>query len=170
MKERRTDRCANYLGSMRPTTLLLFAAMLTLPGCAPGDKSPTPAAVTPDQFKQLAWIAGRWQGAEAGGAPFFESYRMIDDSTIASTTWADASFSSATDSSRISLRNGEVTNGPGYVVTAWSENSVHFEPRGTAVNSFTWQQESADRWTARLQWTQDGKPSERTYIMTRVAE
>ncbi|MEO8591404.1 MAG: hypothetical protein ABI432_18635 [Flavobacteriales bacterium] len=157
---------------MRYTTLLLCASVASVTGCGPADRSDNSAAtVTAEQFQQLGWIAGKWRGAEAGGAPFFESYSMLDDSTLGVASFSDSAFTSLTGTpSMISLRDGRVTNGDA-VVTQWDAGSIHFEPRGKAMNSYTWRKETPDRWTARLHWNdKDGTPRERTYVLTRVTD
>jgi hypothetical protein len=144
--------------------ILLLAAAALLPACAP--TGPSSATVTPEQFHQIHWILGKWRGTFAGGAPFFESYLMMDDSTIAQATWSDSTFTNRSDSSVISLRNGRVTNGSA-VATEWNTGSVHFESNDTKANSYTWRTENADRWIASQPVSET---HELVYIMTRVPE
>lgn len=157
---------------MRSALYTLAAVAITITACDTDDPAPaTPAMVTREEFKQIGWIAGNWRGSGSGSAPFFESYRMVDDSTLMGITWKDASFTIPQDTSMIRWRNGEVTHGTDAVATRWSANSVHFDPRGKVMNSYTWKQETNDRWTAHLRWTgQAGTPRERTYVLERVAE
>lgn len=157
---------------MRFYHLFLVIVATFLLACTPADSTdtPIPASVTPEQFKQFSWIEGQWRGSEAEGEPFFESYHMIDDSTVVGRTWSDNTFSTVTDSSRIQLRNSEVTSGSS-VVTQWNNTSMHFEPRDKSGNTFTWSKESAAQWTAKLYWKdKSGAPQGRTYIMKRVVE
>ncbi|MEO8068272.1 MAG: hypothetical protein ABI599_11320 [Flavobacteriales bacterium] len=95
---------------MRSMILLLVVAAC-FPACSPTGPSTAPSAVvTREQFQEIRWIVGRWRGAEAGGPPFFESYRLVDDSTLQNFAWSDSTFSNPIFSSVISLRNDLVTS------------------------------------------------------------
>ncbi|HSA55348.1 MAG TPA: hypothetical protein VLE53_06565 [Gemmatimonadaceae bacterium] len=127
--------------------------------------------VTAEQFQGLRWLEGRWRGAEPGGAPFFESYRFVDDSTIQSYTYADSSFTAASDSGLIRLRGDSVTSGwpvPRYVVTAIATDSVYFAALPGAANDFTWRFVETGHWTARLTWDSAGVARERIYEMRAI--
>ena len=70
--------------------------------------SSAPAVVSLDQFRQLDWIVGSWQGSGGAYPAFFEEYRIVDDSTIQMRALSDSTFSVATDSSWIEFRNGQI--------------------------------------------------------------
>lgn len=127
--------------------------------------------VTVDEFGRLRWLEGRWRGAEGAGAPFFESYRFVDDSTIQQYTHADSTFGAVSDSGLIRLRGDTVTSGwpvPRYVATAISADSVHFAALPGASNDFTWRSRGHGIWTARLTWDSAGVARERIYEMRAV--
>lgn len=127
-------------------------------------------------FAQLRWIEGAWQGVGGEGTdqePFFEGYRMVDDSTMRTYTYDDAENPVPSDSGTITLRGGIVeTGGEGarYVATNLVDGRIHFEPAFGARNAFTWERTSPDAWTATLSWPASaGQPAgTRVYLMTRL--
>jgi hypothetical protein len=71
------------------------------------------------------------------------------------------------------LKDGEFgggNEGSRYVATAIDDNSISFEPRAKARNSFVWKRETKDSWTAILRWpANNNKPAgERIYNMERI--
>ena len=132
-----------------------------------------PATVTPQQFATLRWLEGRWKGTMPDGNAFYEGYRMVNDSTLASLTYPDSVTAAASDSGEITLRGGVVRSGnpaTGYVVTELSDGRVHFEPSGSARNNFTWVRASPDAWDATLRWpaTAEQPAREVVYPMRRI--
>ncbi|MCA1817840.1 MAG: hypothetical protein LC746_15875 [Acidobacteria bacterium] len=107
--------------------------------------------------------------------PFFERYRFENDSTLAVESFDDERPGKATETTRFELRDGEFGNsgeGARWVAAALDANSVTFEPVAKARNSFRWQRESADSWTATLDYPAQGeKPaSRRVYHMERMGK
>jgi hypothetical protein len=135
----------------------------------PPESSVTPLQVDARQLRSLVWLEGMWRGTQSDTAPFFERYRYLDDSTIGTWTYADSLGTQVVDSGSIRLRSGIVTSGDsarGYVLTALDSSSAHFEPRGAAVNAFTWRRMSESSWSATLTWRDAaGQPIERIYVM-----
>ena len=131
--------------------------------------SATPLQTDARQFRSLTWLEGMWRGTQSDTAPFFERYQFRDDSTISTLTYADSLGRQVVDSGLIRLRDGIVMSGDsarGYVLTALDSMTAHFEPRGAAVNAFTWQRTSESSWTATLTWRDaSGQPIERVYVM-----
>lgn len=144
-----------------------------VPDGAPGTSADAvqPARITAEEFGRLRWLEGRWRGAEGTGAPFFESYRFVDDSTIQQYSYADSTFAAVSDSGLIRLRGDSVTSGwpvPRYVATGISADSVHFAALPGRANDFTWRSGGHGRWTARLTWDSAGVARERIYDMRAV--
>ena len=134
------------------------------------EEGPSAVTVTLDEFRQLQWIAGSWRGSGGAYPAFFEEYRIVDDSTIQMRALSDSTFSVATDSSWIELRDGQVRSRGGdrqNVVIALSPDSVRFAVTGVARGGHTFTRTSADEWTATLHpGTPEGQPT--IYIMRRV--
>lgn len=132
---------------------------------------PPPAvAVSASQFSQLKWVEGSWRGALQSGAPFFERYKSVDDSTVAMYSFPDSSFATATDSARVLLRADTVRNqgrNASWVVTKWDSTRVDFAPEWGATNTIVWQRDG-DAWNATIESVVDGKPSIVVYRMERV--
>ena len=162
--------------------LLVFASAMFAAGCA-RDASDTrdsaaPAAVAADTasavlaanaMSQLRWLDGSWRGSGNDQAPFYERYRVADDSTMVVEGYPDSTFAAANDTSQLQLRGGTLSlvgqTGSRWVATALSEGEVTFAPAARATNGFTWRRESADAWTAIMRSRTAG---ERTYRLTRV--
>jgi hypothetical protein len=85
-------------------------------------------------------------------------------------SFPDEKLDKLEETSRFELKDGQFGNGS-YVASGIDEQGINFEPvAGKAKNSFRWQRESADKWTAILKWPAvDGKPArERVYNMERI--
>lgn len=123
-------------------------------------------------FRQLRWLEGRWRGGLPNGDSFYEQYRWADDSTIVMHSFPDSTFARASDSARISLRNGVVANEGAtarWEATDLDSASVDFAPVRGASNSFGWVRESSTRWTATLRSTdREGRPQQTVYRMERI--
>jgi hypothetical protein len=123
-------------------------------------------------FRNLRWIEGRWRGFMPDGKTFYEQYRFLDDSTIAMHAFADSTFSSSTDSSRVQLRSSAVTNAAltaQWIATRLDSTGVDFAPQRGATNRFTWARESPTSWNATLRWTdRDGRPQSVVYALHRM--
>ena len=141
--------------------------------------TPTPAATTPapsaaagtfalSDFRHLRWIDGSWRGQLPDGKYFYERYRIVDDSTIAMQGFSDSTYTTVSDSSRIALRGTTVASeGPSsrWEATRLDSTSVEFVSTRNPSSGFTWQRESADRWTATIR--SGGRPNT-VYNMERV--
>jgi hypothetical protein len=142
-----------------------------------GSKPPTPAAAVPatvsvEQFGALRWLEGSWRGSEAGGPPFYESYRYENDSVIRSLSYGDSTFATPTDSGTIRLTGGVVRSGSdqaSWIVTSIDSTRVHFEPEHGVSNAFEWIRRSTDAWTATLSHPVEGQSARiQTYEMSRI--
>jgi hypothetical protein len=127
------------------------------------------AQVSLAEFQHLRYLAGDWRGRTTNGSLFYERYVIANDSTLASYTINDSSFTTASDSGAIRWSNGQVRSGSdhsSYVATVWTADSVRFEPEAGARNAFVWVRESPDAWTARLYPL--GSSNVTSYAMHRV--
>lgn len=109
--------------------------------------------------------------AAGGGAPFFESYRFLDDSTIQGFTYQDSTLRLAVNTSMIQLRGDTVVNGwptPTRIATSLDSSSVHFAAGPRGGNDFTWRWVAIGMWQARLTWDSSGVARERVYEMRAV--
>ena len=148
-------------------TTWLARCLLAMPNAACA-QSAAPPKFTLGQFRALQWIAGSWRGADGAGKPFYEEYRVVDDSTIAMRQYTDSTFRAVTpDSSRIEWRGGVVSSrgsGVPYIAESLTATSVTFVRPGT-TRRFTFERDSADQWTARIR---PPNAAEVVYVMTRV--
>ena len=132
---------------------------------------PDPGTFTLADFGELRWLEGQWRGFARDGETFYEQYRFLDDSTIVVHQFADSTFAAATDSSRVTLRDGLVANDGAsarWVATRLDSAGVDFAPHHGAVNHFTWTKVSATAWDATLRWTdEEGRPQTRVFALHR---
>ena len=127
---------------------------------------------TTADFKKVRWIEGTWRGTGVGQGPFYERYKFENESTLAVETLEGEKFDQVTDVTRFTLKDGRITGGGEgslYAASAVNDNSITFDPVIKARNSFRWQRENENSWTAILSWpATDKKPAgQRTYQMER---
>ena len=150
-----------------PAAPLLLIIGLALPPDLPGQQ-PAPK-VTVAQFKQLKWLEGAWLGSGGNYPAFYEEYRVLDDSTIQMRAFSDSTFRKATDSSRIELRGGVVSQrgGSQYTASLLQPDRIQFLPPGATRGGFTFTRVAADQWTATLHPSAPGG-RETVYVMRRL--
>lgn len=147
------------------TTLTLLAATAVA-----AQEAPTPAPVTREEFRSLAWLEGRWVGSGGGYDAFYEAYRFLNDSTIEQTTYPDGSFEAADgrstmelrDGGILKLRNGEVES----VITRLSGDTLRFERVPARPFGYAWIRVSDDEWTAILERPGGAEPV--VYTLRRI--
>jgi hypothetical protein len=139
-------------------TVAVFAALaapLALPAQKPDSSGKTELVVGRDDFQQLRWLAGTWRGEGEGQPVYYVRNRFLDDSTIASETFADSKFKMLKESMRLELRNHRVTTRGGrgqWVVTSLDSGSAAFRHLTGAVDDFVWQHREGDQWIAVHAW------------------
>jgi hypothetical protein len=77
---------------------------------------PTAARLGARDLVRLRWIVGDWRGVGTAGttqAPFYERYRLADDSTLIMEGFADSTFRRATETTRYELRAGQLASAGG---------------------------------------------------------
>lgn len=139
---------------LRITSLMVLSVSACSQSTPDTQPASSPRAFTQAEFASLRWLEGFWLGTENGANPFYEGYRVRDDSTLVSFAYADSTFVTATDSSTISLRGGVVVNqghSASWVATGFDTTSIRFSPREGATNSVLWERESEVKWRATLE-------------------
>ena len=122
---------------------------------------------TKGDLEKLRWIEGNWKGMD-GTAPFYEIYKIINDSTLEITSYEwNGSDSSKTSKAYIAWRQnhyflGDSLNWRASVIT---RNSVFLIPNYKATNSILWQKKNQNNWEAVLTSSKGVK----NYPMERVA-
>lgn len=145
--------------------LLLFLCFIVFFSCQ--GPNPFPFAVTKSGLKKLAWIEGNWMGKD-GQTPFYEIYRMVNDTTleVVSYDWVNGD---STHSSRsyLSWQDGAYYLGEqrNWKVTGITDTSIRMAPQGTASNTILWRRKDANHWEAVL----GTKAGDKTYSMERIA-
>lgn len=141
------------------------------PETQPAAAQPTAVRYSAQEFRQLRWIEGSWRGRLPDGGYFFERYRVQDDSTIVMHGFPDSTFARATDSARITLRDGTIADegGTRWVATRLDSNVVDFTSEKNASSGFSWARESQDRWRATLRsLNRERQPQTTVYQMERI--
>lgn len=145
---------------MRRTVIASLISLLVAAGCgkeapppAPTPTARTPASVPLSDFGHIGYLIGNWRGQGATGAPFYERYTRLDDSTIQTYSFRDSTFSAAADSGHIRWSSNQVRSGTpelSWIATLWTADSVRFDPERSTSPGFVWIRESPDAWQARL--------------------
>lgn len=132
----------------------------------PGEQARESALPAPDtlrrtlaDFHALRYLEGDWRGSGYAGGPFYESYRIVNDSTIQMTAWTDSTLATPRDQTQYMLRDGVIGTDDGGRLVRFDADGHHFQ-RGSS--SWTFRHVSANQWTARV------GPST-TYTMDRIA-
>jgi hypothetical protein len=134
---------------------LLVASLLALtaaPAAAAAQSAP-PGTFTLEQFGELRWIEGSWRGAAQGEAAFYEGYRVVNDSTVEMTYFADSTLARSTGTAVVAFRGGRIVHEAGgavWAVAAIDSAGWHFVPVERARNRFSWARVSDHAWTAAL--------------------
>jgi len=137
-----------------------------------GPVQPAAGSYSVQDFGQLRWLEGSWRGRMPDGGYFFERYRVQDDSTIVMHGFPDSTLTRATDSARITLREGKIVDegGTRWVATRLDSNVVDFTSEKNASSGFSWARESQDRWKATLRsLNRERQPQTTVYQMERIA-
>jgi hypothetical protein len=138
-------------------------------------QTPTPTQQTKfsvSDLEKLRCIEGTWRGSGDAQAPFFERYRFENATTLAVDSFTDETLSKVEETTRLELKDGQFGNGGDdsrWTASAIDYLGVNFVPVAKARNSFRWQRESDNTWTAILTWPPaEGKPGrQRVYKMER---
>jgi hypothetical protein len=133
---------------MRRFTVPALALLVGLAAAVHASAQDQAASISFERFKQLRWIVGSWKGSGGSYAAFYESYDMVDDSTMRRYSWSDSTFTRAQDSARFELRGGrlaQVRNGRSFPALRFTGDTVQWQPP-----SATWIRTSKDGWTAIL--------------------
>lgn len=133
----------------------LLSLALLAGGCSPITEKQR--VFSRDDFLQLRFLEGRWQGAAPDGSAFFEQYDFPDDSQMRSRRFADATFAQAGDSSTVSFREGEIVSQWGkfsWRVIEVAADKVCFVPI-EAPSSFCWQRIDADTVHVTQRWVDE---------------
>jgi hypothetical protein len=151
---------------------LLFAMFLA--GCAQPSVAQTPPLkkFSASDLEKLRWIEGSWRGTGDVESPFFERYRFENESTLAVDSFTDEKLTKIDETTRFELKDGQFGNGGDgsrWIASAIDDRGITFVPLLKARNSFRWQRESDNTWTAILTWpAAEGKPErKRVYKMER---
>lgn len=115
---------------------------------------------------KLKWIEGNWEGIY-NGQPFYEVYKMVNDSTLRITSYAnigtDAVMSSH-DNLTWKASGYYLGNDLNYKVVAIDDKEIKMIPNKNAANEVVWRYVNDSTWNAILEGTTDTN----NYMMKRV--
>ena len=140
--------------------IIIILVTLAAIGCGGSKEEKTPAADTPvvarqygkDDLKKIKWIEGKWKGLYKG-APFYEIYRFVNDSTLESIAYEwDGKDSSKTSRSYVYFKDGAYYLGEkqNYKVISISETEIKMLPNVEANNDILWKYRDSTGWDAIL--------------------
>ena len=160
-----------YACTSKPTAI----SANTPPTLATPNPQATPVKLTVEDLKKLRWIEGTWRGTGVKQPTFFERYRWENDTILAVDSFDNEKLEKVTDTTRFELKNEEFgggSEGSRYVATALDDNAITFAPVVKARNSFVWQRESKDLWTAIIKplGTPEKPAKDIIYKMERLAD
>jgi hypothetical protein len=163
------------------TAFLLFGISLLAAACSKGDKpvdyqqpaapaQPVPVKFAVTDFRKMAWLEGNWRGRQNDTTFFYETYHIVDDSTMLQGTFTDSTFKVKSDSAMIAIRGDQILDGgrTPWHATKVDSASVEFQ-RPNAKDFFVWTRETPDRWIARIHaFPRDSGEKVIVYPMERV--
>ena len=144
---------------------LLLSIVILFFSCADQSYLQTPAYSKQD-LKKISWIEGNWKGMD-GSTPFYEIYKIINDSTLETLSYDwNGKDSSQTSRSFLSWKDnayylGEKMN---WKVTEISDSAIYMTPKSKKGNDILWKFGSPNNWDAIL----NSDKGEKLYHMERV--
>lgn len=167
------DPKLSYHRGMKRLTILL-AAILIVASCLLSLDAQTVQTkkFSPADLAKLKWIEGTWRGTGDVEKAFFERYRFENETTLAVDSFTDEKLTKVDETTRFILSDGQFGNGGDdsrWAASVIDYQGITFVPVAKARNTFRWQRESDNSWTAILQWpASDDKPArQRVYKMER---
>jgi len=123
-----------------------------------------------EDFAQLQFLVGRWQGEGADGKPFYEEYDHPAPHLFQSHRYSSAAFNERTDGSSIAFEDGQVTSQWGdftWRASSIGADNAAFEPVH-APSHFAWRRVDATTLEARQRWMAEGREQQHTIRLTRI--
>lgn len=168
----RTRRLTNTLGpcgSQLVRRMVLIVSLAFLAACAYAQDSKS--MFTSEDFAQLRFLEGRWEGIGPDGNPFYEQYVFPSASEMRSTRFADATFSESRDGSVVALDGDQVISKWGeftWQASELTEGRACFVPVN-APSTFCWEQLSESSVQVTQRWTDErGKPQQYVVPLRRL--
>jgi hypothetical protein len=103
-------------------------------------------------LKKIGWIEGKWKGLYKG-QPFYEIYRLSNDSTLEITSYEwNGKDSSKTSLSYVQYKDGVYYLGEkrNYKVVSITDNEIKMIPNVQANNDILWKYRDSTGWDAIL--------------------
>ena len=119
------------------------------------NKDPGASGVTyqKSDLIKIKWIEGKWKGMY-NGAPFYEIYQLINDSTLLVTSFDwNGKDSSNTSKTYLGWYDDAfyLGNARNYKVTAITDSQILMIPNSNASNSVLWKFRTDSSWDAILE-------------------
>ena len=129
------------------------------------EKQPAPVVQKSDLSK-ARWMEGNWKG-EYQGKPFYETYSLMNDSTMAITSYIHTGTDSAAmETSYVMWADSAYYLGSqkNYIVIRMDEKEIAMVPHYRARNEIVWTYRDDSTWSAVL----SGMADTLRYTMTRI--
>jgi len=160
-----------------PLSLLLAAALLA--ACSKVRSAPPPPAspddgveVSPEAFRSLRWLEGRWQGSIVGATPVYVAHEFENDTLMRTRVYAGGSFSEAVDSGTIVLSGGRLLAEMGegrWVADVVDDESLRLVRLANAPGEAAIRRLAPDRISVRWLWhDEQGGTQRRTFTLRRA--
>ena len=122
--------------------------------------------LTTVDLNQLQFLEGRWSGRAPDGSTFYEAYDFPDEQTFRSRRYPDATFTTSTDGSTVTLTDGKLISAWGeytWEASEIGEGFVEFRPLN-APSAFSWRRLDTDTVEVTQNWT-DEAGARQTYSL-----
>jgi hypothetical protein len=136
----------------------LFLSILTLFACKEAANQQDDGKVDKEDLSKLSWLEGDWT-ADFKGQPFYERFKMIDDTTMEYTTYV---FIHSKDSNRVMTHKVIWADtsyylgvGKNYRAVEMNKQGVKFVPHLQSINDIYWTYVGDDAWKVLLATPRD---------------
>ena len=151
--------------------IIWYLVLLFLGSCGNSDSNNKKGSVQANlayrkgDLKKMKWIEGKWKGMY-NGAPFYEIYQLMNDSTLRVTSFDwNGKDSSNTSISYVGWFEDAyyLGNEKNYKVTTITDSQILMAPNNKASNSVLWKYRNDSSWDAIL----EGPKATQKYLMER---
>lgn len=139
--------------------VVILSTMIFLQSCKPktNEVKVEISNVKKEDLSKIGWIEGDWQSIYRN-EPFYESYKLIDDSTLLIMSYIyTGTDSSSYSNNYLHWKDGAYFLGAAlnYKVVEMDDKRIKMLQHGQATNDILWQHVDDNTWTALLTSTAD---------------
>lgn len=151
---------------MNNVVKVYFACLFCWVGLAASSQTVSEQTYTRHDLGKARWIEGNWKGMD-GNTPFYEIYKLVNDSTLEITSYEwNGTDSSKSSKAFVAWKDGHYYLGDNlnWKVNAIIEDAIFMVPHQKAANEILWKRKDENNWYAVLK----SQKGEKLYHMERV--